>query len=113
MVARGLAEVQERLEGENLDEALQTMAVLGDGVEDCKEVEVIIIIVFYFILLYFFLIFYFFIFLQSLTLLIDQYIAASLGAAGDSAANLPDTSTLMEVRVGVGGCDYWCCILIS
>ena len=40
VVARGLEEAEKRLEGENLEEALQTMLAVGEGVDDCSEVEV-------------------------------------------------------------------------
>ena len=39
-MARGLEEVEKRLEGENLEEALQTMLAVGEGVGQCSEVEV-------------------------------------------------------------------------
>ena len=39
-VERGLENVEEKLGGEELEEALQTMLVIGEGAQDCEEVEV-------------------------------------------------------------------------
>ena len=40
-VEEGLVEVEERLVEERLGEAMSLMLAIGDGVEECKEVEVI------------------------------------------------------------------------
>ena len=39
-VELGLVAAEERIEGERLEEALQTMLVIGDGAETCDEVQV-------------------------------------------------------------------------
>ena len=74
LVVEGLEEAAGKLEGEDLEEALQTMLAVGESVTECSQVQV-------------------------LSNLIDQYISASLAAVDGNATNLPDTTTLMEVFI--------------
>ena len=39
-VREGFDEVEKKLEGEDLDEALKLMYAIGDGVNDCSDVSV-------------------------------------------------------------------------
>ena len=82
LVVAVLVEVEERLEGDDLEEALQAMLAVGESVSDCDEVEV-------------------------LAQLIEEYITASLNAVDGNATNLPDTTTLMELLgvIGEKECD--------